>query len=186
MPPDPLADATERKTFETFGHVLPPPGNHIEGDLRYVKLMSDPNPPRAAECPFSSRALRPTWASRRSRTFAGLAVVAALAAFAAQWPIRLVDVDGITLRVALPATLAFVLSFAPRPASRVGRIARELTVLGLCAGMFAGDRLPMLLAWLIRFPYLGGAFQRLIWLHHQALALARGRAVTSILIPTSC
>ena len=36
-------------------------------------------------------------------------------------------------------------------------------MLGLLAGMFAGNRLAML-AWLIRFPYLGGAFQRLSWL----------------------
>ena len=140
-----LAETTDRKTFETFGHVLPGLVITSRANLRYVRLMSDANPARAAEYPFSSRALRPAWASRRSRTFAGLAVVAALAAIAAQWPIRLVDIDSVTLRVILPATLAFVLAFAPRPASRVGRIARELTVLGLCAGMFAGDRLPLML-----------------------------------------
>ena len=75
-----------------------------------------------------------------------MVIVAAVAALATRWPIRVVDIDNVMLRVVLPATLAFVLAFAPRPRSRVGRIARELTVLGLCAGMFAGDRLPLMLA----------------------------------------
>ena len=77
---------------------------------------------------------------------AALAVVAVIVAVAVQWPIRLVDVDNVMLRIVFPATLAFVLAFAPRPGTRVGRIARELTLLGLCAGMFAGDRLPLMLA----------------------------------------
>ena len=108
--------------------------------------MSDAGTPQTAEYPFSSRTLRPAWTSRRSATFAAMAIVAAVAALATRWPIRLVDIDSVMLRVVLPATLAFVLAFAPRPRSRVGRIARELTVLGLCAGMFAGDRLPLMLA----------------------------------------
>ena len=108
--------------------------------------MSEVDAPRATEYPVSFRTLQPAWTSRRSAIFAALAVVAALAALATRWPIRLADIDSVTLRVVLPATLAFVLAFAPRPGSRVGRIARELTVLGLCTGMFAGDRLPLMLA----------------------------------------
>jgi hypothetical protein len=61
-------------------------------------------------------------------------------------PLRLSEIDDLTLKVLFPAGLAFVLAFAPAPATAVGRIARELTVVGLTASMFAGDRMPFMLA----------------------------------------
>ncbi|MGE0422742.1 MAG: hypothetical protein AB7O88_10785 [Reyranellaceae bacterium] len=56
------------------------------------------------------------------------------------------DADDVVLRHGLPATLAFTMAFAPRSSTRVGSIAQSLTVLGLSAGVFAGDWLPLLLA----------------------------------------
>ena len=96
--------------------------------------------------PFSSAALRPSWSSRRSQALAAVAVLACGVALAVRAPIRLVAIDDVSLRTLLPAALAFVLAFAPAPGTRVGRIARDLTVLGLVAAMFAGDRVPVLLA----------------------------------------
>jgi hypothetical protein len=61
-------------------------------------------------------------------------------------PVTLADIDDVTLRILFPAALAFVLAFAPAPGTSVGRIARELTVLGLCLAVFAGNLLPVMLA----------------------------------------
>jgi len=105
--------------------------------------MSEAFPPAY---PLSSAALRPSWASRRSRALAAFAVLACLAALALRAPIRLAEIDDIALRVLFPAALAFVLAFAPAPGTRVGRIARDLTVLGLALAMFGGDRVPVMLA----------------------------------------
>jgi hypothetical protein len=61
-------------------------------------------------------------------------------------PIEHREIDDVALRILFPAGLAFVLAFAPTPGTAVGRIARVLTVLALVAAMFAGDRVPLMLA----------------------------------------
>jgi hypothetical protein len=100
----------------------------------------------APSYPLPAAALRPSWANRRSQAFAAIAIAVCLAVIAARMPIRLDEVDDMVLRVLLPAGLAFVLAFSPVPGTSVGRIARELTVLGLAASMFAGDHVPLMLA----------------------------------------
>ena len=96
--------------------------------------------------PLPSSALRPSWGNRRSQILALLAIAACLIALGLEAPIGLAEIDDVTLRILLPAGLAFVLAFAPTPATAVGRTARDLTVLGLAASMFAGDRVPLMLA----------------------------------------
>src|SRR4029079_9019648 len=105
--------------------------------------MNEASPPAY---PLPATALRPQWRNRHSQALAALSVAACLAALAIKAPIRLAEVDDLALRVLLPAGLAFVLAFAPGPGTGVGRIARDLTVLGLAAAMFAGDRAPLMLA----------------------------------------
>ena len=96
--------------------------------------------------PLPSAALRPSWGNRRSQILALSAVAAGLVALGLAVPIELAEIDDIALRILLPGGLAFVLAFAPMPATAVGRTARDLTVLGLAASMFAGDRVPLMLA----------------------------------------
>jgi hypothetical protein len=96
--------------------------------------------------PLPSAALRPNWSNRRSQVLAVVAIGACLGALSLRAPIKLAEIDDIALRVLLPAGLAFVLAFAPMPATAVGRTARDLTVLGLATSIFAGDRVPMMLA----------------------------------------
>lgn len=100
----------------------------------------------ASSYPLSHAQLRPGWTNRRSQVLAATVVAASLAAVALRTPPKLAEIDDITLKVLFPAGLAFVLAFAPAPATRVGRIARDLTVMGLIASMFAGDRVPLMLA----------------------------------------
>ena len=96
--------------------------------------------------PLPATALRPQWRDGLAQLLAVLAVVACLAALALRAPIRLGELDDVALRILLPAGLAFVLACAPTPGTAVGRIARVLTVLALVAAMFAGDRVPLMLA----------------------------------------
>jgi len=96
--------------------------------------------------PLPETALRPTWASRRSQCLGALAIAAFVLALALRWPVRLIDIDDITLRHGLPASLAFIMAFTPPSSTPVGRIAQALTVLGLSVAVFAGDWLPLLLA----------------------------------------
>lgn len=96
--------------------------------------------------PLPEAALLPTWRSRRSQCLGALAIMALAVALVLRWPLRLLDIDDILLRHALPATLAFIMAFTPPSSTRVGRIAQDLTVLGLCVAVFAGDWLPLLLA----------------------------------------
>lgn len=121
--------------------------------------------------PLPSTALRPSWGNRRSQILALLAVAACLSALGLRAPLRLAEIDDIALRVLLPAGLAFVLAFAPMPATVVGRTARDLTVLGLAASMFAGDRVPVMLAC---YPLVLMVCVALDWAR-QALAARSGR-----------
>jgi hypothetical protein len=96
--------------------------------------------------PPPEAALRPTWDSRRSQCLSVFAIAAFVLAVALRWPVRLIDVDDIVLRHGLPASLAFIMAFTPQSSTRVGRIAQDLTVLGLGVAVFARDWLPLLLA----------------------------------------
>jgi hypothetical protein len=101
--------------------------------------------------PYGSGPLVPAWRDARSQLLAGCAVLAAAVATVSRWPIALAVVDDWALRVLFPAMLAFVLAFAPRPRTRVGRIARGLTVAALVAAIFAGRFVPVLI---VCFPVL--------------------------------
>ena len=105
--------------------------------------MSEASP---SSYPLPSSALRPGWTNRRSQVFAAIVVAACVVALGTRMPLRLAELDDVALRILLPAGLAFVLAFAPPPGTFVGRIARDLTVLGLGASMFAGDYVPVMLA----------------------------------------
>lgn len=105
--------------------------------------MSETSP---SSYPLPSARLLPSWTNRRSQAFAAAVVGTCLIAIVARTPFGLAEVDDLAVRILLPAGLAFVLAFSPVPGTSVGRIARELTVLGLCASMFAGDLVPVLLA----------------------------------------
>lgn len=107
--------------------------------------MSDTSP-RTVNYPLPSDALRPQWTNARARLLAAMAVLSALLAVATRTPFGLADLDDVTLHIVFPAALGFVLAFAPMPKTRVGRKARDFTVLGLCVGTFAGDYLPVMLA----------------------------------------
>jgi len=96
--------------------------------------------------PLPSVPLRPSWTHRRSQLLAAMTIAACLVGVVGRMPVILADVDNIALRILLPGALGFVLAFAPVPGTPVGRIARELTVLGLCASMFAGNFAPVMLA----------------------------------------
>ena len=63
-----------------------------------------------------------------------------------RWPIKVATADDIALRILVPAILGFVLAFAPPPGTRVGRIAKDLTVLGLALSIFCGDTVPLMIA----------------------------------------
>ena len=102
--------------------------------------------PGIGDYPYGSAPLSADWSSPHSRRLAALSVIAALVAIGLQLPLQLAAVDDIALRIAFPALLAFVLAFAPRPRTRVGRIARDLTVCGLCLSVFAGNAVPVMLA----------------------------------------
>lgn len=92
--------------------------------------------------PYGRQPLRYAWRDRRNLALAACALLAVAVATGLRWPVALAHVDDWALRVAFPAVLAIVLAFAPRPSTRVGRIAKDLTVLGLAAAIFGGDRVP--------------------------------------------
>lgn len=96
--------------------------------------------------PMAVAPMRPRWASRSAQLLAVCPVLMAVLAAASRLPITVGEMDEVALRIGLPAALGFVLAFAPEPATRVGRIARVLTVLGLSVSVFAGDWQPLLLA----------------------------------------
>lgn len=111
----------------------------------YASLMEQVDSQPVAY-PLPEAALLPTWRSRRSQGLGALAVAAFLLALGMRWPVRLADIDDALLRHALPATLAFVMAFAPTSSTPVGRVAQYLTVVGLSVAVFAGDWLPLMLA----------------------------------------
>ena len=101
--------------------------------------------------PYGEQPLRYTWRDRRNRALAALAVLAVGVATWLRWPVALAQLDDWALRIAFPAALAIVLAFAPRPSTRIGRIAKDLTVVGLVVAIFGGDRVP---AMIVLYPLL--------------------------------
>lgn len=101
--------------------------------------------------PYPYRAqvrLAPTWSSRRSQVIAAACLLCAWAATRVGGAPTLERLDDLTLRVLLPSAMAFVLAFAPRPSTRVGMIAVDLTIAGLLVASFAGSAaLPMLIGY---------------------------------------
>jgi hypothetical protein len=95
--------------------------------------------------PYGEQPLHYAWNDAKCRWLAAAALLAAGVATWLRWPVALAQVDAWALRVAFPAALAIVLAFAPRPTTRVGRIAKDLTVVGLALAPFAGDRIPLLI-----------------------------------------
>jgi hypothetical protein len=123
---------------------------------RQESTAADSDPRAHAEIgvhsyPYGSKPLVPAWHDARSQLLAGCAVLAAAAATVGRWPIVLAAVDDWALRVLFPAMLAFVLAFAPRPRTRVGRIAHGLTVAALIVAIFAGRFVPVMI---VCFPVL--------------------------------
>jgi hypothetical protein len=127
----------------------------MRGRREKLAVNSDPavadDRPGLAAYPYGSAPLVPTWGNGKSQILAGCAVLAAVAATVTRWPIALGGVDDWALRVLFPAMLAFVLAFAPRPRTRVARIARDLTVAALLAAIFAGQFVPVMI---VCFPLL--------------------------------
>jgi hypothetical protein len=101
--------------------------------------------------PYGRDPLVPAWLDGRSQLMGASALVFAACATLQRWPIHLARLDDWALHVAFPAMLAFVLAFAPRPPTRVGRIAKDLTCIGLTGSMFVGEFAPVLI---VGFPIL--------------------------------
>jgi hypothetical protein len=127
----------------------------MRGHREPLTVNSDPavadDGPGLSAYPYGSAPLVPTWADGKSQVLAGCAVLGAAIATASRWPIALDTIDDWALRVLFPAMLAFVLAFAPRPRTRVGRIGRDLTVAALLAAIFAGRFVPVMI---VCFPLL--------------------------------
>jgi hypothetical protein len=101
--------------------------------------------------PYGQDPLVPAWLDGRSQLVGAGALVLAVCATLLRGPIHLAKLDDWALHIAFPAMLAFVLAFAPRPSTRVGRIAKGLTCIGLMGAMFVGDFAPVMI---VGFPIL--------------------------------
>ncbi len=95
--------------------------------------------------PYGSARLTPVWQNRKAQCLGAFAVVSALTALYLASPLMLSMIDEYVLRILFPAGLAFVLAFTPEAVTRVGRIAKVLTILGLCASLFAGPYIVVML-----------------------------------------
>jgi hypothetical protein len=101
--------------------------------------------PDAPAYPYGSAPLVPVWQDRKSQCLGALAILSAFAALYLASPLTLSMIDEYVLRILFPAGLAFVLAFTPEAVTRVGRIAKVLTVFGLCASLFAGPYIVVML-----------------------------------------
>jgi hypothetical protein len=110
--------------------------------LRHADLSID----FVNEYPYGERPLAIAWSDRKSQLLVILSVLLCALASWMQWPVALARLDDWALRVLFPALLAIVLALAPRPATRVGRIAKDLTVLTILAAIFGGNRVPLMIA----------------------------------------
>jgi hypothetical protein len=95
--------------------------------------------------PYALKPLQPVWDDRKARVLGALIVAGTLLACALHWPRALKEIDALALLVLLPGALAFVLAFAPRPATRGNRIAKDLVVCWMALGVFAGTWLPLMI-----------------------------------------
>ncbi len=104
--------------------------------------------------PYALKPLRPVWDDRKAQTLAAFAAACTTLALVLRWPFALADLDAIVLMVLTPGALAFVLAFAPRPATRANRIAKDLVTGWTALGAFAGPLLPLMI---VTVPVLLGA-----------------------------
>jgi hypothetical protein len=98
------------------------------------------------EYPYGERPLAIAWSDRKSQRQVFFAALLCTLATWMQWPVALARLDDWALRVLFPAMLAIVLALAPRPDTRVGRIAKDLTVLAILMAIFGGNRVPLMIA----------------------------------------
>ena len=96
--------------------------------------------------PYGADRLVPDWSDRKARALALAATLAVSLALLGRSLNALSTIDDFSLRVLFPALLAIVLAFAPRPTVRLGQIAKDLTVIGLIASVFAGDLIALMVA----------------------------------------
>lgn len=95
--------------------------------------------------PYAPTPLRPVWHDRKAQALGVFAVLCTAVGLAARWPFALADADTLALLVLFPGALAFVLAFAPRPATRANRIAKDLVTVWTALGVFSGALLPLMI-----------------------------------------
>ena len=98
-----------------------------------------------AAYPYRLDPLAPTFGNRRSQAIAAAVCGAVALALWLRGPWTLSDADTIALEVILPGALAFVLAFAPSPATLANRIAKDLVVVWTAFAVFAGDGIVLML-----------------------------------------
>ena len=116
--------------------------------------------------PYATGRLAPDWGNRRAQALALAAIVAAALAAAKRSSLALAAADELALFLVFPMLLAIVLAFAPRPATRLGQIAKDFTVVAMIASIFAGGLVPLMVG---GFPLLLAAsalFSRTRLAHH--------------------
>jgi hypothetical protein len=96
--------------------------------------------------PYRPDPLKVGWTSPRARAWAVVSPVAALVATWIEGPFALATLNSWALHIAFPALLAAVLAAAPRPSTRVGRIAKEMTLAATLVALFGGRWVPVMLA----------------------------------------
>jgi hypothetical protein len=107
--------------------------------------------PDAPAYPYGSAPLVPVWRNRKAQALGALAILSAFAALYLAHPLTFSMIDEYVLRILFPAGLAFVLAFTPEAVTRVGKIAKVLTIFGLCASLFSG---PYIVAMLGAYPLI--------------------------------
>lgn len=101
--------------------------------------------PEAPAYPYGSAQLVPIWADRKAQFLGALSILSALLALYLANPLSLSLTDEYALRILFPAGLAFVLAFTPEAVTRVGKIAKVLTIIGLNASLFSGPYITVML-----------------------------------------
>ena len=96
--------------------------------------------------PFGAAPLKPAITDAKAIGFAIATTMAMAICIWKRAPQELAAFDDLALKVIFPALLAAVLSLAPRPAHRLGQIAKDLTVIALIGAMLIGTAFPVMIA----------------------------------------